>query len=366
MIIGFTSADFLRSDKNESGLDQWGGSGWARCGQYIPYIRAAGHDVVVGTLWDHEGTLAVEDGEGRMAYPDIIVSQRLMHKDLDKSYKAGRAAGQIIVNDVDDWYWGLSPANDAFYYTHPKYNLTENTTFYRASLNASSYLTVSTPYLYQRLRDWAKGRVTVLQNYVDVSRFTPVTMTDTIVPEVGWAGSTSHRSGDIEVLSGVLKPMAERERIRLVHAGAWDYSPSYASKLGVPEELITRTNPRTGHEDYPTILDFEVGVVPLRNNPFNEAKSDIKGLEYAAAGIPFVASMMPAYKQLFGSWTNDYSTTGFFLAKNGADWSRNLERLRSPEARKIFQAALLENVKQRDIAIGAQEYIQYLESLTPR
>lgn len=51
--------------------------------------------------------------------------------------------------------------------------------------------------------------------------------------------------------------------------------------------------------DLPNVYaNFDIGIVPLNDIPFNRAKSFIKGLEYAAAGIPFVASNLPEYKYL--------------------------------------------------------------------
>lgn len=366
MIIGVVSADYMRADRSHDGQEHWGGSGWARLGQYLPYLRAAGHEVVTGVLWQEDDTcLVVEDADLTRHFPDIILSQRLMHGGLDKAYEVGRQAGQIVVNDIDDWYWGLSPDNEAFLHSHPKYNLKENTTFYKRSLMRSSHITVSTPYLQQRISDWYKGPITLLPNYVDVSRFTPVTITDTTVPDVGWAGSTSHRSGDVETLAGILPPMARAGKIKLVHAGDFVNSPSYASKLGCEEELVARKIARTGAEDYPSILQFEVGVVPLRDTSFNEAKSYIKGLEYAAAGIPFVAPKFGEYNHLHQMWSRG-DRASFFVAKNPQQWVKHIEALRNPIVRRECQKALLSLVKQHDIAIGAQRFVEYIESLVVR
>jgi hypothetical protein len=41
---------------------------------------------------------------------------------------------------------------------------------------------------------------------------------------------------------------------------------------------------------------IHVGLVPLTRGPFNEAKSYLKGLEYAAAGIPFIATPTEEYQ----------------------------------------------------------------------
>jgi glycosyltransferase involved in cell wall biosynthesis len=43
---------------------------------------------------------------------------------------------------------------------------------------------------------------------------------------------------------------------------------------------------------------FDIGIAPLDDIVFNHAKSWLKGLEYAALGIPFVASDLPEYVRL--------------------------------------------------------------------
>jgi glycosyltransferase involved in cell wall biosynthesis len=43
---------------------------------------------------------------------------------------------------------------------------------------------------------------------------------------------------------------------------------------------------------------MQVGLVPLNRIPFSEAKSNLKGLEYAAAGIPFIATPTEEYRIL--------------------------------------------------------------------
>ncbi len=42
--------------------------------------------------------------------------------------------------------------------------------------------------------------------------------------------------------------------------------------------------------EYYANIDFDIGVIPLSGHPFNESKSHIKALEYAALGIPTIAS----------------------------------------------------------------------------
>jgi glycosyltransferase involved in cell wall biosynthesis len=356
--IGIVSGDYLRSDRSPDGKERWGGAGWARMGQYVDILRNAGHSVAVGHLWLRGNSLTVQDADETTHYPDVLLMQRLMHGGLDRSVRTGRANGQIVINDIDDWYWGLDPRNAAFKASHPKYNKQENTAFYKQVIGASDYVTVSTPYLADRIASFANGPVVVLPNYVDVARFTRRQTTHTLTPEVGWAGSTDHRSGDLEILRGVIAPLVRNKDIALVHGGHLPTSLTFASQVGV-EESDVRCIPRSDHDGYPALLDFDIGLVPLRDTPFNHAKSDIKGLEYAASGIPFIATGLTSYRKLAKDWEGQ----GVFLAKRPSDWSRLIKVLSHYEIRRASAEAAYARVQARDIRFGAKNLIEFLESL---
>jgi hypothetical protein len=359
MKIGIVSGDYLRSDRSPDGQEKWGGAGWARLGQYVDYLRQAGHSVVVGHLWLRGNYLTVQDENDTVHYPDVLLMQRLMHDGLDKSVRIGRASGQVVINDIDDWYWGLDPSNAAYKASHPKYNKIENTVFYRKVVSASDHVTVSTPYLADRVGTFFHGPMTVLQNYVDVGRFTNRTHVRTNTPEVGWAGSTDHRSGDLELLRGVLGPLVDSLGIGLVHGGHLPSSPSFASKVGVHDQHV-RCIERVNHAEYPKLLDFDIGIVPLRDIPFNHAKSDIKGLEYAASGIPFIASGLSSYSALHKCWGDE---SGVFIAKRPKDWTRLVKHLCDYSRRAEYGALLRKHVMSRDILIGAKNILGFLESV---
>jgi hypothetical protein len=358
MKIGIVSGDYLRADRSPDNKERWGGSGWARVGQYVEGLRAAGHDVAVGHLWLRGNSLTVQDAEEVTHYPDVIMMQRLMHRGLDKSIRIGRANGQIVVNDLDDWYWGLDPRNAAFKASHPKFNLKENTTFYKQILCASDYITVSTPYLADRVKSFAGGHVVLQKNYVDVSRFTKRSHQDTGIAEVGWAGSTDHRSGDLEILRGIIAPLVRNKEVTLVHGGHLPTSPSFASMVGVDEEDV-RCIARADHDGYPTLLDFDIGLVPLRDTPFNHAKSDIKGLEYAASGIPFIASGLSSYAKL----AKDWGGMGVFIAKRPSDWSRLIKLLSNYEFRRDSAEAVYARAISRDINFGVRDLLSFIDGV---
>ena len=356
MKIGVASADYLLPKKSPTGTEQWGGAGWARIGQYIPYLRAAGHEVTVGTLWKVRDHLEVEDGyTGERFSPDILLIQRIMHDGVHESTRLAQAAGQIVIHDIDDWYWGLDPRNGAWKASHPKHNKEENTLFYARNVASCDFVISSTPFIAQKVKEKFGVKTEVLRNTVDVSRFSAVDQPDT--PTIGWVGSTSHRSGDLEILSGIFPQFLRNGSIKLLHAGHGEGAPKFADALRLSEELV-ETTPRRTSEEYPQMLTMNVGLVPLTDIPFNHAKSDIKGLEYAAAGIPFIASPLPSYQRLYEDWG-----TGFILAKRPRDWIKAITKMLDKGIRDEYQQSLLELVRQRDIAVGAKALIDLLESM---
>lgn len=54
---------------------------------------------------------------------------------------------------------------------------------------------------------------------------------------------------------------------------------------------------------------FDIGLVPLSFIDFNEAKSFLKGIEYAASGIPFVAAGTGEYRLLAQSGVGRVAST---------------------------------------------------------
>jgi len=355
MRIGIASGDYLSAHKAKDGKSHWGGSGWARLGQYLD--KLGDHLVVSGTLAWNRTHFSIIDDVNEMVDVDIVVLQRLMHGNLPEHIKLAQAQGQYVINDLDDWYWGLDPRNDAFWSSHPKRNPNENRNHYKKVLARSDLVLVSTKYLQERISDWVKCPIVVAPNTVDVERFTPVVHTDDQTPLVGWVGATSHRSGDLETVASLLAPMIQRGEIRFQHSGHYAHATPVHEILKVSHHLVN-TKPAVDAIDYPSLLDMHVGIAPLSDTPFNYAKSDIKLLEYSASGIPWVASALPSYVSLQKDWGAGR------VAKRPKDWIRHLNALKSPSARAEEGALLREKVWARHIDTGAHTLRSLLEQFS--
>lgn len=352
MKIGLVSGDWVHPKNTPDGIEKWGGSGWVRLAQYIDLLP---FDFVTGTLIWNKNCFVVRTADDQYEFAPVIYMHRLMHNGLADHVRQARAYGQVILNDIDDWYWGLDPSNQAFRATHPKVNKVENINNYRSILAASDLVTVSTPYLASRL-DWIKAPKVIIKNTVDVERFTPHTH-ESDHPTIGWAGSTAHRSRDLETVASVLQQLLRSGDFSLQHSGDHPSHPSFADRIGVRDSDVVKL-PLSDHIGYPSILNFDIGIVPLNVTPFNQAKSDIKGLEYAASGIPFVAQVIDSYQELKDS-------TGIGrLAKRPADWLKQIKVLKDPVLRQEEADRNREAIKARDISHGAEAMTEIIRAFT--
>jgi len=73
--------------------------------------------------------------------------------------------------------------------------------------------------------------------------------------------------------------------------------------------------------DYYRAIDFDIGLAPLVPSQFNRSKSAIKALEYAALGIPVIASDLAPYQPFVID-----GVTGFLVSKDH-EWEARLRDL---------------------------------------
>lgn len=353
MKIGFASNDWSRTMQTPNGMPVMGGSGHIRIGQYIQPLRKKGIDVAVGILAHNSmtGTFGIHafDNSGDHFDCDVIVMQRYMHKEVLPDMKRAQSAGQIIINDVDDWYWGLSEKNAAYAASKPSLNPDENIQWYKNILIESDAIMVSTPFLQNKMLEW-NDNVHLHTNYVTVDQYRDVPAFESPNPHklvVGWMGSTAHRSGDLEILKPYTYEISRFATFH--HTGDFQATsvPRFYKEIGVSAGIVS-TSPFLPPYQLQKGLLFQVGIVPLTNIPFNHAKSYIKGLEYAAAGIPFVCSYSPQYEELV-------SEHGIgVMANDPSEYPRLLAQFTDKDYLAKTSVDIRKRVKKFDVRIGAE------------
>jgi len=299
-----------------------GGCAYYRC--YLPMV-VCGHRGQMGlpVFNSAHGFGIIEDGNvGAYGFNQVMLKLIMDRPTPHQITLAQKNARQRIIIDIDDYFDGLTPANKAYGLTDPESNKKFNRDYYKESIHHADIITVSTPFLrdhYQQFHD----NVVMIRNGVNTQQFTP-RIHRPGKPVIGWAGSTAFRNNDLEQLREWLPEVLEKNDLFFYHVGAT--GKDICDIAGIPEQRLI-TSPLCDIKTYGKALQFDIGLVPLNNIPFNEAKSNIKGLEYAAAGIPFIASDMPEYRLL-------HETGVGTLASTPEQWTLAVERLLDHRERK--------------------------------
>lgn len=354
MKVGIATGDWVEGAVLENGDQILGGSGWIRLGQYLPHTEL---DPVIGELtWSPEWEIFGVRSWDKVEHfdCDIIIMQRWMHHTIPERIKMAQSYGQIILNDIDDWYWGLNESNLAFVESHPKVKPDENINHYRKTLIKSDGVITSTKYLADKLSSFVPAKnIHLLDNHVEIDKFTPRVHTESELPVIGWVGSTAHRDRDLAILKSAYRMTGDKFGYH--HSGHIGWHPHFYDEVGMGKDDVTILVPVPPHK-LGELYVFDIGVVPLNITPFNQAKSWIKGLEYAAAGIPFVASPSDEYKRL----QSEYGVGR--LAKNPNAWKKHLNALRDPDVRNEEAAANLEAIQPLDVKVGAKKWDDIVRS----
>lgn len=358
--IAYISADW--GSDGESKIPIPGGANAARCITPATALREAGHDVVVGcgvgVRKDGFMVPLGPDDKPAAEPPEIIVLQRWMRREAAEHITRAREVGQVVIQDVDDAYHVLDPRNAAHAATDPERSPDVNREHYMAALAASDHITVSTPWLRDSLRSMIDVPVTVIRNSIDTTAYRPRPVrptTEELV--VGWVGGVPWRSGDLETLDPWLDKWLEWAGATFSHMGALaDKNAAY--RLAGVGYRRGPTLPMVASWDYAAVMSHwpvDIGLVPLNMYaPFNLAKSAIKGLEYAAAGIPYIAAPTP-----------EYASLGAGEVAKVSRWPGILDKMREPAHRERVRARGLRIVADHDIARTWERWEACYQSLLP-
>ncbi|HET6553626.1 MAG TPA: glycosyltransferase [Dyella sp.] len=318
---------FLNTDWSHGYKPQMpGGCGWYRC--YLPMLQISklGWPVGMGSpAYREQDNLGIwVDDDTRALYGWKTVCLKLvMQRNILPLVPKARANGQNILYDIDDLVDGVQPDNIAYRNTDPARSPDNNRSIFRELVAMSDTLVTSTPFLYEYYRRQHRD-VRMIRNGVDVQRYSMRQQAKR--PVIGWVGATQWRTRDLQVLDPWLGNYLLRNKLRAWHSGDDSGGAAFAAKANVPGSLVD-TWPIVPIIQYPQALQhFDIGLVPLARNDFNEAKSCLKGLEYAASGIPFIATATGEYR-----WLAEQGIGR--LAESPAEWMHHLDELQSLDVR---------------------------------
>lgn len=331
------SVAWISPDFSQSG-DQIvpNGCAWYRMVLPSRVLAKRGWDTAVGMpAGNPEHGIGLAHKDGMLSGFDVTVLKLMMNSQTLPLIKKMQELNQRVVVDVDDFHYGLEESNVASRSTNPLSNPDSNRAFFEQGIRQADTVVVSTQFLAdfysRRCRD-----VRIVRNALDVDRFFPVTHRE--APVIGWVGGTLWRSGDIEILRDWLPAFVKDHKIMVHHSG---HIPGDGSHFGVRAGLKkVRTEPMCLLTDYPEkMFKMNIGLVPLNRVPFSEAKSNLKGLEYAASGIPFIATPTEEYRLLAKAGVGR-------LASTPDEWRDHAFQLLDPALRAVEGARIRAIVEQ--------------------
>ena len=229
--------------------------------------------------------------------PDVIAWHRISVPDVEGLQQLTSVAKSLdarLLYDLDDNLLDMDDHTEGDRYRHVREAVAR-------SLKVADEVWCSTPALSARVREGAPGAVHTLSNSLDPTVWRPARAMDA-TPTTGplrmlYMGTRTHQV-DFAFLSSVM------ERLQRTHAGAFSLTV-----IGIRHHdhadspwLTVRSAPNYVGGSYPAFVHwlqnqsgFDLGVAPLVESAFNACKSHVKVLDYAALGLPSVASAVPAY-----------------------------------------------------------------------
>lgn len=265
---------------------------------------------------------------------DVLVLQRPMDRKLVEAIPLIQAHGTAVVVEIDDDFDTLSPKNPAFRAASPRFSPESNSMWFGLALQTCDYVITSTEALLKRYGQ--RGNACSISNYVPESYFKTEPYTKGIREDlwIGWPGNPFSHPGDLEVVSTSVRDVMRE------HDSTWLYTVGHDSTISRFQcDEFTPARTHVAHwspllEHAQSTCELDVGLAPLSRVPFNTAKSWIKPLEYAALGVPFVASPTREYRRL-------QKLTGVGeMAEYPIDWKLSLGKLVSDDDYRAERAAL--------------------------
>ncbi len=299
---------------------------------------------------------------------DLVLIDRLWRWDvslpaIQELVNRVRLKGIRLIYCLDDSYPDLESVSSG----RPASEVMPVVAFLLRQANA---VLVTTPALRQRLLEY-NAHIYVLPNQLDerLLVYRPPGLISGLVDRgrivIGCMGTFTHDDDFLSVLPA-LRSTCERHagQVEIQVIGMVDRAETKSQLQALPVRFIY---PRIEEHEYPLFMlwftghvRWDIAISPLKATPFNNCKSDVKFLDYAALGVPAVLSDSPAYSSSVQQMQN-----GWLVANSTDAWEHALETLIGDASLryKLATGASQYLYTERILAHRAADWVSLLKSL---
>jgi glycosyltransferase involved in cell wall biosynthesis len=297
-----------------------GASSRVRYLQYLPYFHSQGAEVTVVPLFSDDYLRALYEGGSRRGevlrgyfrrlrallgasrFDVVIVEKELFPFLPAVAERLLRFLGVRYVVDYDD----------ALFHRYDRHASALVRGLLGRKIDTvmrhAAIVVAGNQYLAERARQAGAPRVEVIPTVVDTQRYQPLAREVNETPVVGWIG-TPKSSRYLKTLIPVFEALQEKMPVRFVAVGARpeDFE-------GTPVE-VWRWSEET---EVASIQQFDIGIMPLEDSPWERGKCGYKLIQYMACGLPVVASPVGVNMKIVAPGENG------LLADTPDEWEREL------------------------------------------
>jgi hypothetical protein len=243
-----------------------------------------GHDI--NQVWRPEDGIRGE----RAAGYDVLLIYRAHEDDVLQIARAAKQVGMTIVYDNDDDLRAV-PSNNAAARDYKGFSGDRALRQIRRLLQLSDLAIASSPQIAERFREYGAEHVVTIENYVPDAALHASAPPNGDIIVAGWLAGNEHHV-DMERMP--LRAQFER----LLDAYPQLVIETVGVSMGIKHERY-RNDPHVDFFDLPQKqAQFDIGLAPIADIPFNHARSNIKVKEYAVLGRPWLASPVGPYASL--------------------------------------------------------------------
>lgn len=208
-------------------------------------------------------------------------------------------------------------------------------------------------YLADRARRAGARRVEYLPSVVDLDRYQESSRPREGCFTIGWIGSPSTARQHLTIIESVLADFCRDGASRVIAVGSGELNLA-----GVPLEV----RPWSEETEVSDILSFDVGIMPLPDNPWERGKCGFKLIQCMACGLPVVASPVGVNRRIVEHGVNG------FLASTAEEWTAALTGLRDNEELRsaMGKAARGKVEKEYSLQEAAPRLLSLLQSVAAR